>query len=212
MVAGAMSALIWVAAQAASAGSGSGAGTDTGTAADVRGEAAPPGGELQGAPGAVTQPSEEQHPPAARPTVAQPGRIELRNELGPNYHINELTVLLDGRPVRREQVQGDGDLRGPLAVYDGPLGQGTHKVEVRAKVQGRNRAGLFSYMDNYQLDVRSQDVFSVTDHPVAFTLVVGERKGATVPFEQRPTVVVRSDVTSPPTQTAVGSGAARIVR
>jgi hypothetical protein len=214
MAAGVMSALLWIVAQAAGAESGNGAASGPEAPTEQRQQVPePPGGELQGGPSAVTQPNEADHPPAARPTVAQPGRIEFRNELGRNYRMTELTFLLDGRTIKRELAEQGGEVRGPLPLYDGPLARGKHRFELRAKLQGRNRGRIFSYMDDYLFDVRSEDAFTVTDHPVAFSVVVGERRGVNVAFEQRPQVVVRSDVSLPPTtQTATGSGAARTVR
>lgn len=221
----AIAALMWITAQGP-AGDSTGSGTmgaatgeqptpgvGAGTARDGVDQARQaPGGDLQGAPGPVTQPDQPAQAEQRQVRIAQLARIEFRNDLGRDYRVNEIQVSLDGRVIRRETAPEGGELRGPITVYDGPVSQGVHRVELRAQVQGRDRR-IFSYLDRYKLNLQSNDVFTVTDHPVAFTLTVDERPGRNIPFEKRPAVALRPEGVVQPTSVARPSnGAPRTVR
>lgn len=126
-----------------------------------------------------------------------PSRIEFRNDLGRPYRVTEVRLYLDGRQIMHRVAEDDGEISGVVTAYDGPMMPGDHRIETRAVVQPRNR-GIFTYLDNYRIEVSSSDVFVARDEAAAFTVALDERPGATVPFERKPSVAIRREVSAPP--------------
>jgi hypothetical protein len=74
-------------------------------------------------------------------------------------------------------------------------------VNVVLVYQGRN-AGLFNYLDDYTFRVQSSYAFEAfANRPAVLDVVAKERKGISVPLEQKPTMEI-----SP----APGSGATSV--
>ena len=80
---------------------------------------------------------------------------------------------------------------------------GRHAVNVILVYQGRN-AGLFNYVDDYKFRVQSSYAFEAfADRPAALDVVARERKGISVPLEQKPTMEITPGAGSGATSVSV---------
>lgn len=170
--------------------------------------------QAQSAPPAARAAEADPSAPQARPVPHEPteavvpARIEVRNDLGGSYKVTQVALLLDGREIARREAPSDGDLAKLFMAYDGPVVSGVHNLVARATVQGRSR-GIFSYVDDYKINVDSAQSFVARGDrgAVTFTVVLSERKGVTIPFEQKPTLAFESQTTAPPSALAGTSDA-----
>lgn len=130
-----------------------------------------------------------------------PGTVRLRSEMGRRYRLVEATVAMDGEQVAYRRAPDGSELQREFNLYQGPMVPGRHAVNVILVYQGRN-AGLFNYMDDYTFRVQSSYAFEATaDRPAVLDVVAKERKGISVPLEQKPMLEISA---------APGSGATSV--
>jgi hypothetical protein len=135
------------------------------------------------------------------PPADVPGTVRVRSEMGRRYRLVEAIVAMDGEQVAHRRAPDGAELEREFTVFKGPVVPGRHAVNVVLVYQGRN-AGLFNYVDDYTFRVQSSYAFdAVADRPAVLDVVAKERKGISVPLEQKPTMVI-----SP----APGSGATSV--
>ena len=130
--------------------------------------------------------------PSTQQGVPLTGRIELRNDLGRNYRVTDVRVFLDGREVARRTAPDGGELPQTVTLYEGPVLSGSHQLTTRVLVEGRDR-GIFRYLDKYKMNLEAVHGFlapAETNAGVNVLVRLDERKGANVPFEQKPMVTV----------------------
>ena len=131
--------------------------------------------------------SVEQPAAAQAPAV---GTVRVRNEMGKRYRLVEMTVALDGEQVGYRRAPDGTELEKDFEAFQGPVSPGRHSVTVILGYEGRN-TGLFNYVDNYKFRVQSGYAFeAAADRPAAIDVVARERKGVTVPVDQKPTMEI----------------------
>jgi hypothetical protein len=141
----------------------------------------------------------------AAPTVTYeptaPVRVQFRNDFAKSFRVTEMYVLLDGEEIAQMKAGNDGELDAQFPIYEGELPAGLHALTVRAVLVGRNR-GLFSYMDEYRVNVTSSHPFTPSaGRGGVLTVVLERRKGMTVPLERQPLLRFEADA-------ALGGGGA----
>jgi hypothetical protein len=135
------------------------------------------------------QPAQFELPPAAPPAVV-PGTVRVRSEMGKRYRLVEATVAMDGDQVAQRRAPKGSELEKDFTAYKGPVSPGRHAVHVTLVFQGRN-AGLFNYLDDYTFRVQSTYAFEAfANRPAALDVVAKERKGISVPLEQKPMLMI----------------------
>jgi hypothetical protein len=131
--------------------------------------------------------SVEQPGAALAPAI---GTVRVRNEMGKRYRLVEMTVALDGEQVGYRRAPDGTELEKDVEAFQGPVTPGRHAVTVILVYEGRN-SGLFNYMDDYKFRVQSGYAFdAAADRPASIDVVARERKGVTVPVEQKLTLEI----------------------
>lgn len=150
------------------------------------------------APSTVEEPATVETPVAP---ANVPGTVRVRSEMGRRYRLVEASVAMDGAQVAHRRAPEGKELEREFTAFKGPVIPGRHAVNVTLVYQGRN-AGLFNYLDDYTFRVQSSYAFdAIADRPAVLDVVAKERKGISVPLEQKPTMEI-----SP----APGSGATSV--
>jgi hypothetical protein len=135
------------------------------------------------------------------PPTDVPGTVRVRSEMGRRYRLVEATIAMDGEQVAHRRAPDGAELEREFTAFKGPVMPGRHAVNVVLVYQGRN-AGLFNYLDDYTFRVQSSYAFEAfANRPAVLDVVSKERKGISVPLEQKPTMEI-----SP----APGSGATSV--
>lgn len=152
----------------------------------------------------VAPPSGDDRP--IPPMPVEPARVrtavQVRNDMGSNFRLVEVRVLVNGAVVATKEPSTDGDLGGQFTAFDGTLPEGQHAVVAQLRFQGRNR-GFIRYMDSYTFNTETvQQVTAKPGEPVALTVVATERTGATVPVEHKPVLHVEAGHAATARQTA----------
>jgi len=162
---------------ASGAGSGEAAGEDC--AADEAVPAAPVG-VLPAAPVV----------PAAAPSLPAFATVSFRNDVGTKFRLVEAHFTMDGADL---PIVLTGAERGKsYVVVTGSMKPGPHVVTARLTYQGERR--VFTYMNGYKLNVRSEQVLTTPENrSVSFTVVGSENKGMNVPLDRRVLVKVEEN-------------------
>jgi len=109
------------------------------------------------------------------PGPAVPFKIAFKNELGAAFELVSLCVLVDEYSLfakdRRE--------------WSGTLFRGKHVVKVRAEYKRRMATGVYDYVNDLKVVIRSAAEIATTEAGEA-TIVAYEQGGPTTPLEQRP--------------------------
>jgi hypothetical protein len=135
------------------------------------------------------QPASFELPPTTPPAVV-PGTVRVRSEMGKRYRLVEATVAMDGAQVAQRRAPAGSELEKEFTAYKGPVTPGRHAVNVTLVYQGRN-AGLFNYLDDYTFRVQSSYAFEAfANRPATLDVVAKEKKGISVPLEQKPMIVI----------------------
>jgi len=133
--------------------------------------------------------------PAAMATAA-PERmayatVSFRNDVGKKLRLVEARFTMDGENL--PTVLTDVEPGRSYGIVSGAVKPGPHIVTVRLTYRGDR--GVFSYMNGYKLNVKSDQVLTApAERSVSFTVVGSENKGMTVPMEKR--VMVRVETSS----------------
>jgi hypothetical protein len=152
-------------------------------------EPAPRPAPTENAPAQQEDPAAVELPPTAPPAVV-PGTVRVRSEMGKRYRLVEATVSMDGAQVAQRRAPEGSELEKEFTAYKGPVSPGRHAVNVTLVYQGRN-AGLFNYLDDYTFRVQSSYAFeAVANRPATLDVVAKERKGISVPLEQKPMIEI----------------------
>jgi hypothetical protein len=126
--------------------------------------------------------------PAARQDEAVRAWFDVRSDMGKNFRLVEVHLVLDGVPVADRVARKGEELERSFRAYEGDVTPGEHTLRVQLVLAGRNR-GIFTYMDNYRYNVEGESLFVARgDGPAAVAVVAAERKGADVPIEKKPMI------------------------
>jgi hypothetical protein len=140
-------------------------------------------------PGEATAPAAPKAVAAVAPTPTTPATVSFRNDVGKKLRLVEARFTIDGEnlPV----VLTSADPGKSYVIATGSVIPGPHVVTVRLTYRGDR--GVFSYMQGYKLNVRSEQLLTASaDRPVSITLVGSEQEGMTVPLEKRVVVTVEN--------------------
>lgn len=120
--------------------------------------------------------------------VQVPASVELRNEMGRGFRLVEAHVTLDGQAVSDRVATRGQELERSFRAYGGAVAPGEHVLRVDLVFEGRNR-GPFTYLDDIRYRVDGQSLFVArAGGEASVDVVAQERKGANVPFEQKPQI------------------------
>jgi hypothetical protein len=130
---------------------------------------------------------------ASREAAALPASIDLRSDLGKRFRLVESHVVLDGRELSNRVAAPGQELQHSFRAFDGPVSPGPHSLTVTLVYEGRN-PGPITYLDEYRFRAQSTADFTAERGtvPAAIQVLAYERKGATVPLEQRPVIEIKT--------------------
>ena len=120
------------------------------------------------------------------------------NSLSATYRVMRVVYSLDGEPIFTATNE-TSDLNTEIEIYNGAILPGPHNLAVEFVLQG-NEYGVFTYMEGYEIPVRSSYQFEVEEgQTVELTIVAEEEGGVNRPLEDRPDIrfdLRSSDTTS----------------
>lgn len=119
------------------------------------------------------------------------------NSLSATYRVMRVVYSLDGEPIFTATYE-TSDLNTEIEIYNGAILPGPHNLAVEFVLQG-NEYGVFTYMEGYEIPVRSSYQFEVEEgQTVELNIVAEEEGGVNRPLEDRPDVrfELRSDDTT----------------
>ncbi len=150
-------------------------------------------------PGA--EPAEPAPPPLVAPTpdprhavVGSFATIHLENKLGKTLSLVQARVTMDGK-----QLPAVGNLRqdDDRVLFAGLVSPGHHVVNTRLTCRGNRR--VFTYLKDYQWDLRSDEVLTVPqDRAVVFTISAVRNKGVNIPLDKQIGIAVHDEVVPNP--------------
>lgn len=121
--------------------------------------------------------------------------IYHRNEMGATFVLESVAYALDGAPVfAKVDTQGDLDKREEFEIFNGRIVPGNHQIAVRMLYRGSG-FGIFSYLEGYKFELKSNQTFNAEAGKVTTVKVVGfEKGGVTSDIKDRPGI--RYDITT----------------
>ena len=111
------------------------------------------------------------------------------NKLGRSYNLESVSYYLDGQG-KFSKADPDGSLNESreFKVFDGAIPPGEHSITVNAKLRG-NGLGIFSYVENYELNFKANTNFIAEEGKnCQIQVVMEKRKGVGRSFTERPNV------------------------
>jgi len=109
------------------------------------------------------------------------------NSLSATYRVMRVVYSLDGEPIFTATNE-TSDLNTEIEIYNGAILPGHHNLAVEFVLQG-NEYGVFTYMEGYEIPVRSSYQFEVEEgQTVELTIVAEEEGGVNRPLEDRPDI------------------------
>ncbi|HVZ73938.1 MAG TPA: hypothetical protein VHJ20_16275 [Polyangia bacterium] len=150
-------------------------------------------------PGDPGDPYALQKPPAPKPaptssTAGSFATIHFKNEVGKDFKLLEARVLFDDAdlPVLTGVKSGED-----VVLFSGRVRPGRHVAETYLTYEG-GKHGIFTYMKDYKITVRADEVLTVPpETAVQFTISGKENKGANVPFNHQVGIEVYDRVPAP---------------
>ena len=111
------------------------------------------------------------------------------NDLGPGYTVESVAYYLDGQSIfAKQDPTGSLDNATELKIWDGAIPPGSHTLSVNMVLKG-NGYGVFNYVDGYTFKVSSNFAFVADEgQRTAVRVIVDEKKGPWVRYDERPTV------------------------
>jgi hypothetical protein len=146
-------------------------------------------------PGAAPNQAEPANPV---PDATLPLTVDVSSNMGRRFKLIEALVVMDGREISRRVAAAGQELEQQFRLYEGEVAPGPHAVLVTLVYEGRNM-GLFTYLDDYKIRVRSSAEFVAQDraHPPTVQVLAYERSGLTIPLEKRPTMEIKTGTVAP---------------
>jgi hypothetical protein len=123
------------------------------------------------------------------------GTLHFRNDAGSRFQLLEAHFVVDGEPV--PTVITNAERGRDYVVVAEPLSEGRHVVTTDLLYRAKVRK-VFTYVNGYRFNVRSDEVVTaLPDHSATFTIVGVDKHGINTPVEKALTVKVETDVTTP---------------
>lgn len=112
-----------------------------------------------------------------------------RNLMSSQFKLVKMTYALDGAQIfARSDDSGALDAEDELIVFDGNLVPGQHTITVEFEYKGVG-FGIFSYLNGYTFEARSNHTFAAPENGALKLLSVGfERGNLTTEMKDRPAV------------------------
>jgi hypothetical protein len=110
---------------------------------------------------------------------ASRARITHRNEMGASFQLREVHYFLDGAPLR-EEIDETGETlakKDEFDLFDGAIVPGEHQLTVNLVYQGAGY-GVFSYLNDQQVRIRSTHSFTAQPQKETLVKVVVFESGA----------------------------------
>jgi hypothetical protein len=121
--------------------------------------------------------------------------IHLENKLDRTLSLVQARVTMDGKPLPTVGGLRPDDDR---VLFAGLVSPGHHVVNTQLRCRG-NRRGVFTYLKDYQWDLRSEEVLTVPkDRAVIFTISAVRHQGVNVPFNKEVGIAVHDEVVPNP--------------
>jgi hypothetical protein len=113
-----------------------------------------------------------------------------RNELGSSFKVERLQYALDASPIFN-RVDQDGDLNKEeeTKVFEGSIVPGNHQISVYIVLRG-NGFGIFSYLNNYRLKIKSSYTFNAEEGKLTTVNIVMHEKDDITILELKDRVAV----------------------
>lgn len=114
-------------------------------------------------------------------------QINFENDMSSTYRIINLSCLLDGKNIYSNYDIKEQDTKN-LDIYNSMVAPGYHEVVIQVVYVG-NAEGLFDYLNNYRVKVKSRHSFNVEDG-VSYKLTsLGYEKGTIfTSFKDKPNI------------------------
>jgi hypothetical protein len=126
---------------------------------------------------------------------ARSGTLHFRNDAGSRFQLLEAHFVVDGQPV--PTVLTSAERGRDYVVVSEPLSAGRHVVTADLLYRAKVRK-VFTYVNGYRFNVRSDEVVTaLPDHSATFTIVGVDKHGINTPVEKALTVKVETEVSTP---------------
>lgn len=132
---------------------------------------------------------------AADPSAAATGNLHFRSDASARFELVEARFAVDGDLVPTAITNAE---RGKdyVVILD-PLPAGRHVITTHLLYRPKTRK-VFTYMNGYRFDVRSDEVVTaLPDHSATFTIVGMEASGVNTPIDRALTVKVETNIVPP---------------
>jgi hypothetical protein len=159
---------------------------------EVPTEGNPPAPEAEPAPAPLVAPTVDPR----HQVVGSFATIHLENKLDQTLSLVQARVTMDGKALPTVAGLRPDDDR---VLFAGLVSPGHHVVNTRLSCRGNRRGGVFTYLKDYQWDLRSEEVLTVPkDRAVIFTISAVRHKGVNVPFNKEIDIAVHDQVVPNP--------------
>jgi hypothetical protein len=115
--------------------------------------------------------------------------LTFRDTMGPTFKLVRAEIRIDQQPLWLcADVDKDLDAAEPDLVFDGPVADGAHALDVRLDFRGHGY-GVFSYLKGYTFKVQSHHDIDVPPGDGLLVEAVSYERGSPgAPLEDRPQV------------------------
>lgn len=118
------------------------------------------------------------------------------DQMGAGFQLVQRHFFLDGMPLHQDTDETGEKFKneGEIIIFDGPIIEGTHTLTVSLVYRGAG-AGLFSYLDGYNFQLKDSFTFTTEQGKITTNKVVGFEQGDfTTSFLERPAIRMDSEV------------------
>ncbi|HVR64274.1 MAG TPA: hypothetical protein VMU50_20380 [Polyangia bacterium] len=132
---------------------------------------------------------------AADEPSAVNGNLHFRTDASARFELVEARFALDGEPL--PTVISNAERGKDYVIVAQPLSPGRHVLTADLRYRPRERK-VFTYVNGYRFNVRSEEVLTaLPDHSATFTIVGTENKGVSTPIERALGVKVETALAPP---------------
>jgi hypothetical protein len=123
------------------------------------------------------------------------GNLHFRNDASPKFELLEARFAIDGDPL--PTVITNAPRGKDYIVVAAPLSPGYHVVTAELLYRPKERK-VFTYLNGYRFNVRSDEVLTaLPDHSATFTIVGTDSKGLNTPMDKALAVTVETNIAPP---------------
>ena len=131
---------------------------------------------------------------AGEPSSA-PGNVHFRNDASARFQLVEARFAMDGDPL--PTVITNAERGKDYIVVAEPLSPGRHVFTADLLYRAKSRK-VFTYMNGYRFNVKSDEVLTaLPDRSATFTIVGTDKTGVNTPIDRQLAVKVETNVAPP---------------